>query len=81
MDKGGNPYIHQQMPEDFADYLIGLQDAQNSALEEAACFCEKKEETCGDINCRCVTGKVAKRKSKFAAEMAARIRSLKTLAI
>ena len=41
LDKSGNAYVQQQVPEDFADYLIGLEQAtRKKALEEAAKICE-----------------------------------------
>lgn len=39
-DKGGNAYFQQQMPEDFADHLISLQNAKEKALEKVVNLCE-----------------------------------------
>ena len=30
-DRGGNAYVQQQVPEDFADYIIGLQEQLSQA--------------------------------------------------
>lgn len=56
LDRGDNAYVQQQVPEDFADYLISLQKGRNTVLEEAAVLCEEKERGCGKTGCECWKG-------------------------